>query len=145
MEIKITVNVGGNDPIEVKVDVPVEGERNRHKPDTYPDAKWFDESCLGWTRNSEMNKLFLIQQQTYCNEKLRSRGYLFLNEVYDALGIPRTARGQILGWVYDIHNPIGDNFVDFGLYEDHNRKFVNGLSNKVLLNFNVDGDILKYL
>ena len=83
--------------------------------------------------------------QEFANEKLRLKGHLFLNDVYDMLDIPRTKAGQIVGWVYDEKNPVGDNYVDFGIYElysDANRRFVNGLEPVILLDFNVDGNIL---
>ena len=88
--------------------------------------------------------MFLKQQQNYANEMLKSKGHLFLNEVYDMLGIPRTKAGQVVGWVYDEKNPIGDNFVDFGLYDINReavRNFVNGYERTILLDFNVDGNI----
>lgn len=113
-------------------------------------ARFFDESCKGWTKSPETNLIILRQQQNYANEKLKHRGYLFLNEVYDMLGIDRVKAGQIVGWYYDETNPSGDNFVDFGVYnqersEDCNervRAFVNGKEKNILLDFNVDGDIL---
>ena len=62
------------------------------------------------------------------------------------LGIPKTAAGQIVGWVYDEEHPIGDNFIDFGIYDDKRneqvRDFVNGRERSILLDFNVDGNIL---
>ena len=76
--------------------------------------------------------------------KLKHQGYLFLNEVYDMLGIPRTQAGQVVGWIYDEKNPNGDNYVDFGIYDLHDqqkRDFVNGLERNILLDFNVDGVI----
>lgn len=105
-------------------------------------ARVFDYSCTGWSTSSECNLTFLKNQQSYCNELLRTRGHLFLNEVYDALGIPRTKAGQIVGWIYDEESPISDNFVDFGLYDERNYDFINGHTNVALLNFNVDGNIL---
>lgn len=107
-------------------------------------ARFFDEACAGWTKDAELNLAFLRQQQNYANELLRSRGHLFLNEVYDMLGIPRTKAGQIVGWIYDEKNPVGDNFVDFGiydLYDERKRAFVNGYERSILLDFNVDGNI----
>lgn len=107
-------------------------------------ARFFDEACTGWTKDAELNLTFLRQQQNYANELLRSRGHLFLNEVYDMLGIPRTKAGQIVGWIYDEKNPVGDNFVDFGiydLYDERKRAFVNGYERSILLDFNVDGNI----
>lgn len=110
-----------------------------------PYAAFFDEQSAAWTKNPECNKMFLLQQQNFANEKLRARGYLFLNEVYDMLGLPRTRAGQLVGWCYDEHNPCGDNYVDFNIFDDHNREFVNGFEKSVLLDFNVDGNILDRL
>ena len=107
-----------------------------------PYARWFNEKCLAWTKNPEQNLYYLHHQQVYANEMLRARGYLFLNEVYDMLGIPKTKAGQVVGWIYDENNPIGDNCVDFGLLNTRNENFVNGYEKSVLLDFNVDGMIL---
>lgn len=108
-------------------------------------ARFFDCGNRGWTEDPEANLIFLKQQQNYANDRLQSKGYLFLNEVYDMLGIPRTKAGQIVGWIYDEDCPVGDNFVDFGIMDyrrECNRRFVNGLENVILLDFNVDGNIL---
>lgn len=108
-------------------------------------ARFYDDGCAGWTKNPEYNLIFLKQQQNWANEKLKANGRLFLNEVYEMLGIPKTVIGQRVGWVYDENNPVGDNFVDFGIYDLYNEKardFVNGYERTILLDFNVDGDIL---
>ena len=107
-------------------------------------AKCFDETCTGWERNSEYNMMFLRSVQQQMNDLLQSRGHVFLNEVYDALGIQRTKAGQIVGWVYDPENPDVDNYIDFGIYDIYkpaNRNFVNGYEKSIWLDFNVDGDI----
>lgn len=108
-------------------------------------AKFFDESCPDWTKDPERNRFFLTRQQDYANDKLKARGYLFLNEVYEMLGVPRTKAGQIVGWIYDKDVPNGDNYVDFGIfnaYSEQARDFVNGYERTILLDFNVDGNIL---
>lgn len=108
-------------------------------------ARFFDETCTGWTKDPEYNLSFLINQQRYANDLLKSRGHLFLNEVYDMLGLPRSKAGQVVGWIYDEKNPIGDNYVDFGIHDVHNerkRAFVNGYERSILLDFNVDGNII---
>lgn len=108
----------------------------------------YDDGCIGWSKDPELNKMFLLRQQNYANELLKSRGYLFLNEVYDMLGFPRTKYGQVVGWIYDEKNPIGDNFVDFGIFDinkESTRNFVNGYERNILLDFNVDGNILNYM
>ena len=104
-------------------------------------AKVFDENSPEWLPNAEYNMLTLKAKQTYFNDMLRARGHVFLNEVYDSLGIPRTGTGAICGWVM---SKDGDNYVDFGLYnldKPGAREFVNGYENAVWLDFNVDGVI----
>lgn len=111
-------------------------------------ARFFDDGCTGWTKDPEFNLMFLKDQQRYANDLFKSKGHLFLNEVYDMLGIPRTQAGQVVGWIYDEKNPIGDNFIDFGIYDiadERKRSFVNGYERTILLDFNVDGNILEMI
>ena len=100
-----------------------------------------------WTSSNEYNLMFLKKAESFANDKLRINGYLFLNEVYEMLGIPKTKAGQVVGWVYDEKNPVGDNYVDFGLYKDNlsYSDFVNGYDPAILLDFNVDGNIWKLM
>jgi hypothetical protein len=111
-------------------------------------ARFFDESSRFWTKSPEYNLMFLKQTQAAATRKLRQRGHLFLNEVYRMLGFDEVAAGQMVGWVYDKDNPIGDNEVDFGIYDVHNaakRAFVNGYERSILLDFNVDGNVYQLL
>lgn len=104
-------------------------------------ARYFDEGSTSWQRRDEYNQLFLNSQQNYANNLLQTRGHLFLNEVYDALGLPRSKAGAVVGWVV---SKDGDNFVDFGIYNQENeraRRFVNRDERSILLDFNVDGVI----
>ena len=114
-------------------------------PNLYSDyAKFFDEASPYWQKDPEYNFMFLKSQQQYANDLLKARGRLFLNEVYEMLGIEKTKAGQIVGWVYNTENPIGDNFVDFGIFDmskERVRAFVNGYEPNILLDFNVDGNI----
>lgn len=108
-------------------------------------SRIWGEGNPGHTKNPEFNMMYLKQQQAYANNKLQRQGYLFLNEVYELLGYAKTAAGQQLGWIYDEKNPVGDNFVDFGLYDMDNPRtiaFVNGDERNILLQFNHDGYIL---
>ena len=71
-----------------------------------------------------------------------------MNDVYDALDIPRSQAGQVVGWTYNPESPNGDNYVDFGLtnlYYSGTRDFVNGIEPRILLDFNVDGVIIDVL
>jgi hypothetical protein len=109
-----------------------------------PYAIFFDDGCTGWTKDPEYNKMFLINQQRYANDLLKSKGVVVLNEVYDMLGAPRTKAGMVVGWRYDEKNPTGDNYIDFGIFDinrEATRNFVNGYERTILLDFNVDGDV----
>ena len=103
-------------------------------------ARWFDETCANFNRSPEVNLMFVKCQQNYANELLRSRGHVFLNEVYDSLGLPHTKAGSVVGWVL---SKDGDNYIDFGLYnkDEDARAFLNGTSKYILIDPNVDGVI----
>lgn len=106
------------------------------------------EGNTGWSKNPELNKFFLIQQQNYANDKLKMNHYLSLNEVYDMLGAPRTSYGQFAGWIYTEDSSIGDNYVDFGIFDIYNENkchFVNGYEKNIILDFNCIGDAYKYV
>lgn len=101
---------------------------------------WFDEGNKNWDPNPNYNMMFLRGQQNYWNDVLQTRGHVFLNEVLESCGFPHTSIGSIVGWV----KGGGDDFVDFGLYNINRkstRDFGNGVSNVVLLEFNIDGVI----
>lgn len=111
---------------------------------------FFCEGCNGWDKNPEYNKAFLSQQQRYANDKLRSKRYLLLNDVYEMLGVPVTEQGSLIGWVYDPSDPTLQNHVDFGVLDVYTnseklnqarRDFVNGWERSILLDFNVDGNV----
>lgn len=113
-------------------------------------ARFFDEYCIGWSKDPEYNLMFLKCQQAAANDMLKRKGRVFLNEVYAMLGMDQTKAGQVVGWVYDKNNPDCDNYIDFGIYKQYDgredlnerrRLFVNGRERSILLDFNVDGDI----
>ena len=109
-----------------------------------PYAKVFDEGNPNYRDTPEYNFLFLKNQQSWANDKLRIQGYLFLSDVYDALGFERTPQSQIAGWLMD--STSGDMQVDFGIYNtdiEKTRDFINGLEKSIILDFNVDGVILE--
>ena len=81
------------------------------------------------------------------NRKLDLNGYVFLNDVYRALGFESTPYGAVVGWYKskNMDEMSGrDGFVDFGIFNPDNeraRAFVNGYERSILLDFNVDGII----
>lgn len=103
-----------------------------------PHWKFFDEGNPNYTKDAEINKLFVQCQQNYANDLLRARGHVFLNEVYQSLGMDHTSAGSVVGWVI---SKDGNNFIDFGLTRPENARFANGWERSILLDFNVDGVI----
>jgi hypothetical protein len=103
-------------------------------------ARFFDEHCGPWSKDPEVNLLWVKCQQNYANDLLHSRGHVFLNEVYRLFDLPDTTAGAVVGWIMGE----GDNYIDFGVYTrdtQEARDFVNGRERSVLLDFNVDGVI----
>lgn len=105
-------------------------------------AKLFGPDNKNWDRKPEYNIMFLRNAQNMANDQLRARGHIFLNEVYDMMGMERTRVGSVVGW---LDRGEGDGFVDFGIW-DADREwqfmdFVTGREGSILLDFNVDGNI----
>lgn len=103
-------------------------------------CRFFDSSNPNWDNNPQFSMMFLRGRQNYLNDLLHTRGHVFLNEVYDALGFEHTPQGAVLGWL----DGVDDDFIDFGLYDkdkDTVRRFVNGVDNVILLEFNHCGVI----
>jgi hypothetical protein len=103
-------------------------------------ARFFDESSVQWRSDYTHNTFFLKTQQNYANDLLKIQGHVFLNEVYDLLGLPRSSAGALVGWVYE-GDDIGDNYIDFGIFAPENVDALNGYVPRFLLDFNVDGVI----
>ena len=106
-----------------------------------PYSRFFDESCLSWTKDPQQNLTFLMQTEDSLNDRLVAHGFVTLNEAYRAIGLPEINAGLRIGWVYD---PNIENKISFGVHNVHrksSRDFVNGYERVILLDFNVDGDI----
>lgn len=123
-----------------------------------PYARFFDDVSREYNPNDPgSNKDFVLAQQRFANQKFQAEHFLMLNDIYDALDIPRSTAGAKVGWIdWDYFTPEeqkaigyingrkGDNFIDFGIFNVHrkeNREFVNGIEPCILLDFNVDGVI----
>lgn len=107
-------------------------------------ARWYDDiSASNWKTDPDLNLMFLRQQQCWANDMLRHRGHMFLNEVYEMLGMEHSSAGSQVGWIYDKDHPNGDNIIDFGIYDPDGIPFdfFNGREGAILLDFNVDGVI----
>lgn len=106
-------------------------------------ARFFDCGNENWSDIPEYNLMFLKKCQNWANDKLNAQGHLFLNEVYDYLGIRRSSLGATYGWL-KTKDGSTHNYVDFGLFNGDStpaRMFINGEEPVFLLDFNVDGVI----
>ena len=107
-------------------------------------SRFFQSGCRGFDASSgRYNLLYLKGIQAMFNNKLIADGYVMLNDVYRELGFDTIPEGWSIGWVYDETNPIGDNYIDFGLYEarNKNQRAVNDWEPVILMDFNVDGNL----
>ena len=107
-------------------------------------SRFFQSGCKGFDAGSgRYNLLYLKGIQAMFNNKLIADGYVMLNDVYRELGFDTIPEGWSIGWVYDESNPIGDNYIDFGLYEarNKNQRAVNDWEPVILMDFNVDGNL----
>ena len=100
-------------------------------------AVYFDSKSRNYETNPDYNRMFLKAQQAFANDKLQTRGRLFLNEVLDDLDLPRTPAGQIVGWTKD--GP--DGYVNFRIVEVERETEDGRHEPALLLDFNVEGNI----
>ena len=145
VEDEETETIVGEDGKKKKINKAVQ-RLSDHDPSMY--ARMFEsEERVGdgstWNGSKEFspihhyNYAFLTQKQNWMNERLNAYGYLFLNEVYEELGFPKTKAGQAVGWVKDPAYG-GNGYVSFGpaidcvAYND---------GDPILVDFNVDGVI----
>lgn len=100
-------------------------------------AVYFDSKSRNYETNPDYNRMFLKAQQAFANDKLQTRGHLFLNEVLDDLDLPRTPAGQIVGWTKD--GP--DGYVNFRIVDVERETEDSRHEPALLLDFNVEGNI----
>ena len=98
----------------------------------------------GWEQNDNYNELFLKAQQNAANHILATNGILFLNDIYDMLGIDRSISGQAVGWIKDEDAEESDCFVDLRFRKVYRESAdsENGYESVWLIDPNVDGPIL---
>jgi Family of unknown function (DUF6353) len=119
-------------------------------PDDRPPSPYavvFDQTNKNWRNRNDYNLLFLKHVEMWADDRLNSRGILFLNEVYDELGMEWTTAGQNVGWKLDgkWKATKGDGFVSFGLPAEDDprwRVFRDGFADDIIIDPNVDGPIV---
>lgn len=102
-------------------------------------SRFFDECSRYWKKHPAYNITFLKGVEREMNDALRARGYLFLNDVYNALGIAPSKIGALVGWTDTKENP---HYVDFGIGNLSCDQFAKGDNPSILLRFNTEGYIL---
>ena len=106
-------------------------------------ARILDETNYYYNYHGSNFYLFLKVREQYFNDLLRSQGYVLLNDVYESLGLSRVQEYDNVGWLYNEENPVGDNFIDFGI-SNLVINLVNGiLDENIIIDFNVDG-VIRY-
>ena len=60
-------------------------------------TEMFGKTNAYWTNNQEYNLLFLKNQRKYTQDKFDVRGYIYMNEIYEAFG---------LTWHPEYFNPV---------------------------------------
>jgi hypothetical protein len=93
---------------------------------------WFDQNSPHWKTTPEYNYMFLRQLENWCNRKLAVQGHLFLNEVFEELGIKKTTIGQKVGWLY-----AHDNLAHVDFHFDKNLSEIVDADGRLLLSFDV--------
>lgn len=101
-----------------------------------------EESSTCWDPNEDYTSQNLAAVQLWANRRLERKGHLFLNEVFDQLGLSRTREGAVVGW---LKNGEGDNYVSFGdfdasIYRVPSDNYTR-IDSNFIVDFNVDGVI----
>ena len=91
-----------------------------------------------WINNLEENLNFIRKIESIATDRLRFKGYLWLNEVHAMLGMEETDDGQYYGWIDDPDHTVA---VDLGLWKIPESKLRQDLIarySSVMLDPNVD-------
>jgi hypothetical protein len=110
-------------------------------------ARMFTQDNPNYDMHHDYNVMFLRGLQQQMNNQLQAKGHVFLNEVYDELGMERSPAGQVVGWVKN--NPQGNGYIDFGIFSDSSLSRVHDYlmnnEGEILVDFNVDGEVWKLI
>lgn len=146
------VEEGPNGP-EVKVIKGLDQDAVK-KAEEQSYSRVFDRTNPNYSTLQHQNQYFIQMVQNHARDALEVQGYIFLCDVYDMLGIKRTAASMVVGWVKQprFHRVTGeqlnDCYVDFGTWEEgmyKGKQWVNGDPKAFMLDFNVDGMVLDIL
>lgn len=97
-----------------------------------------------WEPDLEVNRMFIGQQQRFAQNLLNRQGYLYLSDVYKALGFDESDISRVVGWKVT-RNPDGSKVfpnVDFGLDKPMPDDWKFGRDHSIYLDFNCQGLIV---
>lgn len=97
-----------------------------------------------WQNDLGSNKHFVASQQRFAQQILNRQGYLYLADVYQALGFVETDISRVVGWKI---NYLADGtkdipIVDFGIDKKLPDDWKYGLNREIYLDFNCQGLIV---
>lgn len=123
-------------------------------PNEQKNMPWNSEYAIEYKNQSHaphMDYEQLRTLQNWFNDRLSTRGYVFLNEVYEELGVRPKGKYVGLGWISREFFPngyTGDGYIDFGVFGNDLTKLTqdtiawrNDEADTVILDFNIDGPI----
>lgn len=101
--------------------------------------RFFDEFCLRHTTDPMHNLMFLKSTLEMMKLRLKADHVLFLNDVYEELGLPKTQAGYQYGWVYKPGETGLEELVDFGIRlgdKEWENEMISNHHDSYLLHFN---------
>lgn len=93
--------------------------------------KRFNRNSPYWTTLKSVNENFIECMKKHFDGVLQLRGYVFLKDIYEYLGLPITRDSIIVGWIYDPKKYIGI-------------EYENTSGSDFMLKFKTDGIILTH-
>lgn len=105
------------------------------KPDQY--GSW--DGSTQWSPVHDYNLSFLGMKEVYFNDRLTTKGFVTINDVFEQLGFPTTEAGMICGWRYKSNR--GDGYISFRPNEIDGNWACGMDGDSIILDFNIDGVI----
>lgn len=108
-------------------------------------ARVFDVRCPSWCNNDDYNMMFIKSKQDWFNLLLSRDGTVFLNDVYQELGFPKTKAGQMVGWCNKGGNMNRDGVIIFKMEKIRSDHYSPNEASAFIVDFNVDGVVFDQL
>ena len=85
----------------------------------------FDEESFNWRADQNWNLSFLRMIENHVNETIRHRGYIYLNQIYEHLGVAWNPQDDNLCVINDNLKRL--TFIEFELFKKPNNSFLVGI------------------